>query len=95
MLAERTWDTESSDAARIATLFRTTTGRAPTDRESAVLLKLFVSQTASFANDLPAANKMLAVGDRPVKSTRPRPELAAAATVALTILNHDEAVNRR
>jgi hypothetical protein len=95
ILAERTWDAEGSDTARMAILFRSSTGRDPTDRETAVLVKLFETQRASYANDQTAMYKLLAVGDRPGNSSRSRPDLAAAATVALTILNHDEAVNRR
>jgi len=38
---------------------------------------------------------LLAVGDSPSDAKLDRVELAAAATLALAILNHDEAVNRR
>ena len=80
---------------RITWLMRTVTGRSVNEKELAIFGKLFEEQKTAFENDPQAAEKLLAVGD-----TKPDPklnklDLAAATTLALAVLNHDGAVNRR
>ena len=75
--------------------FRTVTGRRPSDKELELLVRLFDEQKEEFAKEPKAAEKLLAVGDSPSDAKLDRVELAAAATLALAILNHDDAVNRR
>jgi mono/diheme cytochrome c family protein len=82
-------------AARAAWAFRTVTGRPPTEREAAILVKLHDEQKAEFAANPKDAEKLLAVGDSEPDPKLDKVELAAAATLALAVLNHDEAVNRR
>jgi hypothetical protein len=75
--------------------FRLVTGRTPSDKEVSVLVKLFDEQKAEFVNDPKAAEKLLAVGDGKADAKLDPSDLAAATQLALAILNHDEAVNRR
>jgi hypothetical protein len=80
---------------RAAWAFRTVTGRRPSDKELAILVRMVDEQNAEFAKDPKGAEKLLSVGDSPNDPKLDRVELAAATTLALAILNHDEAVNRR
>jgi hypothetical protein len=75
--------------------FRVVTGRSPSERESKVLRELFDEQREEFRKDINAAKKFLSVGDGRADEKLDRVELAAAASVALAILNHDGAVYRR
>jgi hypothetical protein len=82
-------------AERAAWTFRTVTGRMPSAKETAILVKLFDEQKAEFAADPKNAAKLLTVGDSKSDPKLDPAELAAAASLALAVLNHDEAVNRR
>ncbi|MBX3398046.1 MAG: DUF1553 domain-containing protein [Gemmataceae bacterium] len=81
--------------AQIAWAFRTATGRVANEREAAVLKSLYDEQRAEYANDKAAAAKLLAVGETKAAPKLDPVELAAATQLALAILNHDAAVNRR
>jgi hypothetical protein len=85
----------NTTAERVGWAFRTVTGRTPTEREAAVLVKLYDEQKAEFAAGPKDAEKLLAVGDSKPDPKLDKVELAAAATLALAVLSHDEAVNRR
>jgi hypothetical protein len=84
-----------TDAERAAWAFRTVTGRPATAKETAVLVRLLAEQKELFRADRPAAKKLLAVGDAKCDPGLDSAELAAAAVLALAVLNHDEAVLRR
>jgi hypothetical protein len=58
-------------------------------------VKLYDEQKTEFAANPKDAEKLLAVGDGKSDPKLDKVELAAAATLALAVLNHDEAVNRR
>jgi hypothetical protein len=85
----------TTPSERAAWAFRTVTGRKPGEKELALLVRLLEEQEAEFGKDPKGAEKLLAVGDRPSDPKLDKVELAAAATLALAILNHDEAVYRR
>ena len=85
----------TSRAEQVAWAFRTVATRAATDKERTILTSLYDEQATAFAADLKAAERALAVGDAKNDPALSRTELAAAATVALAILNHDAAVMRR
>jgi hypothetical protein len=76
-------------------VFRTTTARAPTDKEVSILTRLLSEQKGLFKGDPKAAEKLLAVGDGRHEAHLDTVELAARTILALTMLNHDEAVMRR
>ncbi|MFT3879014.1 MAG: hypothetical protein QM703_05060 [Gemmatales bacterium] len=80
---------------RLAWMFRTVTGRSILPKESGVLVKLWNTQKAMYANDLEAAKKLLALGETKVDPKLAIEELAASAIVAQAMLNHDEVVQRR
>jgi hypothetical protein len=82
-------------ASRAAWAFRLVTGRAASDREVSLLVDLFDEQWAEFVEDEEAAEKLLRVGASKADAALGRADLAAAATVALAILNHDGAAYRR
>lgn len=95
MLGQRMQQQQGTLEERLAWAFRTVTGRAVLPRESAVLVKLWQEQRAFFAKDQTATQKLLATGETKVDPTIASDELAASCIVALTLLNHDEAVQRR
>lgn len=80
---------------RVAWVFRATTGRAATDREVNILARLFLEQRELFQRDAKAAMKLLAVGDGRNDPKLDPVDAAASTVLALTVLNHDEAVMRR
>jgi hypothetical protein len=84
-----------SRAERATWAFRLVTARRPTDQESAILTKLYDEQAATFAADSKSTDRLLAVGDTKADPALDKTDLAAAASVALAILNHDAAVTRR
>ena len=85
---------ETTDS-QLAWAFRLITSRPPTASETAILMQMYSEQRADFAADQEAAKKLLAVGEAKPDATRVPADLAAGTVVALAILNHDEAVNRR
>jgi hypothetical protein len=80
---------------RAAWAFRLLAGRTATDRERAVLGKLYAEQKAEFERDPSAAKKLLSVGEKKADPTLPVADLAAAAAVANALMSHDEAVTSR
>jgi hypothetical protein len=80
---------------QVAWLFRTATGRTATERERDVLMRLLAEQRELFKADPQAATKLLAVGDARNEPKLDTVDVAASAVLALTVLNHDEAVMRR
>ena len=71
------------------------TARFPTDRERAILRRVFAAQLARFRADPDAARKLLGVGESPRDPTQDEVELAAWTAVASVILNLDETITRR
>jgi hypothetical protein len=94
-LAERVMAEAGPEADdRIALAFRLCTARRPTDRESAILRRVYDAQLARYRSDRAAALKLLAVGESPRDEKLDAAELAAWAMVASTVLNLDETVTR-
>jgi hypothetical protein len=82
-------------AEQVAWVFRVATGRQPSEREVPVLVRLLTEQRELFKTDPQAAAKLLAVGDARNDPKLDPADVAAAAVLALAVLNHDEAVMRR
>lgn len=78
---------------RILFMFRLLTSRRPSDRELAILKVLYSEQLQLFQSETPA--ELLKVGDSAWDKSISSSELAAYASVALAILNHDDAVLKR
>jgi hypothetical protein len=83
----------ATEASQVAWAFRLITSRSPSEKERAVLERLFKEQKALFEKDPAAVKKLLAVGDAPAGPASA--ELAAATVLANVLFNHDEAVMRR
>jgi hypothetical protein len=80
---------------RVAWLFRAATGRPASEREENVLTRLLAEQKELFKADPKAAAKLLGVGDARSDTKLDAVDVAASTVLALTVLNHDEAVMRR
>src|SRR5262249_42733766 len=80
---------------QVAWGFHAVTARLPSEKESAILKRLFEEQRELFRANPKDATKLLAVGEMKNDPKLPPTELAASAVLALTILNHDEAITRR
>ena len=79
---------------RAAYGFRLATGRAPSDSETAVLVKLYQDQLIEYQANKDAAAKFLSVGETKRNETLDVAEHAAWTLVANVILNLDETVTK-
>lgn len=88
---------EGGDAPedRVAWIFRSVTGRRATARELPILTRTFDEQRAHFAAEPSSAGKLVAFGETKSDPSIAPADLAAATTLALALLNHDEALMRR
>ena len=93
-LAERLIKEAKTPDERIVFAFRLAMARTPTERETAVLRKVYESQLAKYRNDATAAKKLLTVGEAGRDEKLDMTELAAWTVVANVILNLDETVTR-
>ncbi|MFO0885762.1 MAG: hypothetical protein U0894_16515 [Pirellulales bacterium] len=94
-LAERMMTEGGADpAARLTFAFRLATSRSPRDPEKAILLRLLDQHQKDFQADVPAAEKLLTIGEAKRNETLPPAELAAYTMVANLILNLDEVVTK-
>lgn len=84
-----------SRAEQAAWAFRLVATRLATEKEKAILTQLFDEQAAAFTSEPKEAERLLSVGDSKSDPALNKVELAAATSVALTILNHDAGVVRR
>jgi hypothetical protein len=80
--------------SRLTFAFRLATARKPSDRELAVLKKVFDSQLNDYKNNPKAIEKLLTVGESPRNEELDQTRLAAWTMVCSTILNLDETVTR-
>ncbi|MCE9533991.1 MAG: DUF1549 and DUF1553 domain-containing protein, partial [Planctomycetes bacterium] len=95
VLAERILKSSGSTSRdRINTAFRLALSRPATDAEQKVVEVLFAKHLKEFGEDKAAAEKLLAIGDRPAPSNMNIAELAAWTSVARTILNLHETSTR-
>ena len=81
--------------AIVAAAFRRLTSRAPDATEQKILARLYDEQLGHFRAHPDAAAAGLAVGATPRDATLPAPEIAAAATLVNTLMNHDAFVVKR
>jgi hypothetical protein len=94
-LAERVMhDAGQVPEQRITAAFRLVLARKPSEREAAVLRRVFDQQLAIFRHDPAAATKLLSVGESPRDEKLDVPELAAWTTVGSVIFNLDEFVTK-
>jgi hypothetical protein len=88
-------DGGATNEERVAWTFRLVTDRRPTAKETAILTRLYHEQREIFAQDAPAAVKLIAVGETKTDASLDQADLAAGTALALALLNHDEAIMRR
>ena len=93
-LATKAMQASPDPTKRIATAFRTATGRVPTAAETKVLRHLVNQQLDVFTKDPKSAEEFLSVGESPWDKRLKPAELAAWTTVASAILNLDEVVTK-
>jgi mono/diheme cytochrome c family protein len=89
--------TEGGAAApqRIGWAFRLVVGRRASERETAVLGRLYDEQRALFVADPAAAEKLLRVGEKPNDPKLDRADLAAGTVLGIALFNQDAAIMRR
>lgn len=85
----------ASLSERASWVFRAATGRRANAREVAVLEQMFTEQRALFAKEPSSAGKLMKFGESQADTGLPPADLAAATTLALALLNHDDFLLRR
>lgn len=83
-----------STASRVVLGFRLTTGRVPTEREQALLVKTWERFDRDFKADSEAAASLIDVGASKADAALPSSDLAAATLVANLLLNLDETLTK-
>ena len=88
-------DHQGRPDAIVTAAFRLLTSHEADATEQKILLRLYDEQLAWFRAHPADATAHLAIGDTPRDTTLPAPEIAAAATVVNTLMNHDAFVVKR
>ncbi len=94
VLAERCCKASSDVESRLTRAFRQVLGRAPTERDRAILVRAYEKQLAVYSADAEAAKALLSVGEAARDESLNSAEHAAMTAVCLAILNLDEALTR-
>ncbi|HZK80444.1 MAG TPA: DUF1553 domain-containing protein, partial [Humisphaera sp.] len=79
---------------RIVEAFEIATSRKPTEKETAVLKKVFEAQLDEYRKNPAAVQKVLSIGEAPHNEELDQTRLAAWTMVCSTILNLDETITR-
>jgi hypothetical protein len=79
-----------SDRERIGFAFRLCTARRPSETEIQVLENSLARLRQQYRTDLPAAKKLIAIGESKPDASLDVPELAAHTALASLLLNLDE-----
>jgi hypothetical protein len=94
VLAERCCKASSDVDSRLTRAFRQVLGRAPTQRDRAILTRAYEKQFVLYSADADAAKALLSVGEAARDESLNSAEHAAMTAVCLAILNLDEALTR-
>jgi hypothetical protein len=95
MLAQRVLrQTGLSATQRLHLAFRLVLARSPQNRELKILLAGLARHKEHYAKDLPAARKLMSVGEAAAEKNLDLAELAAYTAMAGVILNLDEAITK-
>jgi len=84
----------TGSADRIQFAFRQALNRQASAEEITVLTKLQQDHLEQYQKDVKSATAFLSVGDRPMPTTLPAPELASWTSVARVVLNLHETITR-
>lgn len=82
------------DGAGFVEAFERALARRPSPEELAVLHDLHAKESARFRKDQAAARELLSIGEYPLDTRIPAPELAAMTSVTRAILNLHETITR-
>jgi len=85
---------EKTDEGRIRLAYRQALSRQPSAEEASIVAILLEKELAKYRKDTAAAGKLARVGESPVPSGIPEPELAAWTMVCNLVMNLDELINR-
>ena len=85
----------NDESARINRAFRSLTGRAPDEKEIAVLRQLLAEQKSFYVKDAEAAKRILSTGESKWDESLPQADFAATAMLVSAIMNFDEFVTKR
>jgi len=95
-LGERLLKEHPTDAAaRVRQAFRSLIGRAPDEKEAALLMQLFEEQKRFYAKNNAAAERILATGESKWDRSLRLDEFAATAMLVSAVMNFDEFVMKR
>ena len=92
--AERLLTEAQSDKQRIDLAFQLAMARPPSERELALLLRIYQEQIAVYRQNHEAASKLLSVGESVHNESLDDAELAAWTIVASVILNLDKTITK-
>ena len=95
VLATKLLREPGTDDSRIATAFLRMAGRAPTERELAILVRTLGEQVDVFSADEESAKLFVSQGDYTVDEGLPADRLAAMTVVVQLIMNSDAVVWKR
>ena len=84
-----------TDQARVNFGFRATTGRAPTTKETDIILQTLTRARVTYAADPAAAAGLLGVGEAAISTALSPLEVAAWATVGSLLLNLDATIHHQ
>jgi len=87
-------DASLSDGQRVERAFRIITARLPVESEKSVLAAALARLRGQYTADKAAAEKLIAVGEKPRDPKLDAPELAAWTTLVSTMMNLDEAITK-
>lgn len=93
-LAIRMMQAKSSKIDRLVYGFRLVTGRHPSPEELTILSNYLDTQLQNYGANLPAAEKLLAVGEYRIPDSAQQQEAAAWAMVGSLLLNLDETITQ-
>ena len=91
-LAERMMLASKTTKGRIEHGFRLATSRLPNEKEIAILHRVFKERFELYSKDAEATEALLSIGEFKRNETLSKPEHAAWATVARTLLNLSETI---
>ncbi|HRK21145.1 MAG TPA: DUF1553 domain-containing protein, partial [Fimbriimonadaceae bacterium] len=95
VLAESLVKQPGTDEHRLYAAFRRLAGRDPAPSEIVILLQALADQRTHFRQNVLAAGRLIAVGERPADATFRPSELAAWTVLVQTVLNSDVVVWKR
>ncbi len=96
VLSQRLWKTHLGNPKPcIDEMFLALIGRRPRAEEQDVLVRLWNLQQMHFQDHPQEAQALLRIGQSPADTTIPAAQLAAATTIASTLMSFDECIMRR